>query len=1018
MNGMRLPAWAMRNHHFTLVVVSLLIVVGVTSYLTMPRSEDPQFDIPTVQVVAVLPGATPEDVESLVVDPLEDEIEALEDIDRVSTVIRDGLAVIQVDFLPGSDADDVYEDVLRGVDQVRPELPDALRTLDVGRFSPTTVVIFQAAFVSESASYSTLRNVAEDFEDRIERIPDVSKVDLWALPEAEVRVSVDPERLHALGLSISRIVEAIAAAGANVPGGAVDLGARSFTVRTTGDFDSIEDVRAVVVASAEDQLLRVADVARVESDHEDRTHIARLQGERAVFATVVQREGSNIFDVRDAIAAIEPDIRAALPADVAFEVVFDQSVSVDTRIGGFFSSLMQGIVLVGLVVLLALGGRASIVVIAVIPVSIAVAIGWVDLAGYGLQQISIVGLVIALGLLVDNAIVVTENVARYRNDGLDPDEAAVRGTSEVGWAIVAATLTSVFAFLPIVLVQSPTADFIRSLPVTVILALVASLLVSLTLTPWLAARLLHAEGEGGPAAGPLQRLLRRNTDRLYLPALRASLDRPPVVLGVSVVALAGALSLFPAIGVSFFPKAEKPQFLLNVTTPEGTSLAETDRAVREVEGWLLGRDEVVRVATNVGRGNPRIYYNEVPPSERASIAQLLIEVTDPAIVEPFVTRLETEMSARPGFEARAIVFENGPPVEAPIAIKVRGPALETLRELSGQVESEIRATPGTRNVQNPVANLRTDLRLHVDEGRIGLLGIAPIEIDRTVRAALAGVPVATLRDARGEDLAVVVRTPFTGQRPGLDDLERLSIASGSGSIVPLSQVATSAFEPSVPRIDHFEGQRAATVSADVATDQGYTEVAVTGAVVERLGTIDWPAGYDFYVAGTLEAQQDSFGSLGRAFAAAALAILAILVFQFRSFSQPLIIFTAVPFSVVGAFPALLITGYPFSFTAFIGFTSLVGIVVNNAIILVDYANQLQDEGRTIREAVEQSSETRFVPIVLTTLTTVGGLLPLTLTNSSLWSPLGWVIIGGLLVSTFLTLLVVPVLYLLFTKEPA
>jgi multidrug efflux pump subunit AcrB len=643
-----------------------------------------------------------------------------------------------------------------------------------------------------------------------------------------------------------------------------------------------------------------------------------------------------------------------------------------------------------------------------------------------------VGLVIALGLLVDDAIVITENVVRYRRKGLSAIQAALKGTDEVGWAVVSTSVTSVLAFLPIALVQSGSGDFIRSMPLTVIFALGGSLLVTLTLTPLLAARWTgRADAEREPPASDGNRAettdrppqeddapdtrfgawLQSVVDGPYRRTLNAALGRRWTVLAIALAALVGSASLFPVIGVSFFPDAEKPQFLISVTTPEGSSLAETDRAVRRVENWLADRDDIRRFAANVGRDNPLIYYNVIPRREKATVGQVFVEAERAGAIPQIVADLEADLSNRLGARYETEIFKNGPPVEAPIAIKVIGPELGELRRLSDEVAAAMRATPGTQNVDNPLAEPKTDLHVAVDRGRAGLHGVSLASVDRAVRMAVAGLPAATYRDADGDEMDIVVGVAGDAT---VTDLERLSVSSAAGAEVPLRQIARVELAREPVRIDHFDTERAVTITADVRP--GATPVAVTQAVVERLNGVSLPAGYRTFVGGELEAQEDSFASLLPALLGAVFGILAVLVLQFGSIRQAGIILTAIPLSAIGAFPALLLSGYTFSFTAFVGFTSLAGIVVNNSTILVDYANQLRDQGRPVVEAVTEAGATRFAPIVLTTLTTIGGLLPLTLSGSSLWSPLGWVIIGGLIVATGLTLLVVPVLYAMLTHD--
>lgn len=1015
---MTLPELALGNPRFTGIAVALGAGLGLVSFLTMPRSEDPVFDVPASTIVAVLPGADAADLESLVVDPVEEELRALDDVDRVQSTMDDGLARISVDMVVGTDPDDGYDRVLQAVNRIRADLPAELRTLDVFQVSLTDVSVLQIALRAHDDDLERVRRPADLLERRLERVPGVKTVDVWALADREVRVAVDPVRLDTHGVGWEEVAGALRGAGLDLPGGSVDAGARRFNVRTTGELGSLAAIREVVVAGRGTQQVRVGDVAEVFETREDDRHRIRVSGRPAVLVSATQRDGTNVMDVVAALQGELAAFRASLPEGVEVVPLFDQSVSVDARVGGFFTSLLQGVALVGAIMIVFLGWRPAVLVVMTIPLAVLLALAGVDAGGFGLQQMSIVGLVIALGLLVDDAIVVVENVARHRRLGRSPLEAALEGAVEVAGPSTSGTVTTVLAFVPMIAMPTTTGDYIRSLPVTVVYALLASLLLSLTLTPWLASRLLSRRAGAPPDAPsptPDPASPARHGDRLtgmaagpYRRALDAALRHPARVLGGATLALAVSLVLFPLVGVSLFPAAEKPQFLISVETPAGTSLEGTDAVVRQVEGLAARLDGVERVVGNTGRDHPQVYYNVVPRQETSNVGQVFVETTAFADHGRVIPMLRDSLGRVPGARFTVVEFENGPPVEAPVVFRVVGDEIGELTRLSRRVEAILRATPGARDVRNALGERRTDLALRVDPGRLHLTGLDPASLDRTVRAHLAGTPVTTWRDARGEELDVVVRMPTPGARPTPDDLERIRLRTRTGALVPLAQVARVELVEATGVLEHFDGERVATVTARV--DPDVSALDVTRAAREALESEPWPDGYRWFAGGVFEEQQEGFAGMLRALLVAVFGIFAVLVLQFRSFVQPVVILAAVPLAFVGAVLALLVTGYTFSFTAFIGITSLAGIVINNAILLVEFANRARGEGADVVQALARAGEARFSPIVLTTLTTIGGLLPLTLTGSSLWSPLGWVIIGGLLVSTVLTLFVVPVLY--------
>ncbi len=650
----------------------------------------------------------------------------------------------------------------------------------------------------------------------------------------------------------------------------------------------------------------------------------------------------------------------------------------------------------------------------IIPLSIILAITVLDFSNYALQQISIAALVIALGLLVDNAIVVIENIVNFRNDGHSIEEAASLGTQEVGYAIISSTATTVLAFAPLSLLESGPGEFLRSLPLTVIFALVASLLLALVFTPIVSSQILAGKKVKNDATW-VRRFLDKVIRKVYRPSIAFALKRGWVVVLAGFLSLGLAATLFPQIGVSFFPTADKSLLLISVNLPYTSNVERTDKALAYVEGVLDTTEYVDSYITNAGHGNPQVYYNRIPEEYKQYHGEVVVnfKAWDPATFYQTLQQLRKAFKAYPDGKIYFRELKNGAPFEAPVEVLLLGDELPVLKRISYDIEKIVRETEGTEDVDNPLALSKTDIKVNINRDKAALYNFSLLDIDRAIRASLNGISVddATI-DEDNETYPMTVRIPFD-EEPKITDLQKVYLASSTGHQVPLSQVADVEFKSEYAKIDHFNQERSIGITANVLDADQTTQI--TQAIIPKLDAYDWPEGYSYYLGGEYETQQESFGDLGILLAVAMLGIFAVLVLQFKSLVQPLIIFSAIPLALTGSFIALFLSGWSFSFFAFVGFISLVGIVVNNSIILVDYTNQLIREGVEKITAIKRAAERRFIPIVLTTLTTILGLAPLTFSGSTLWSPLGWTLIGGLISSMLLTLIIVPVLYNWFTK---
>jgi multidrug efflux pump subunit AcrB len=1003
---MNLPNFSIQNYQFIFIVVILGLFIGLDSFLNMPRSEDPNPDFPNFNIVVIYPGTSPEDMEELVVDPIEEVIEELDDIDDVNTSIEDGVAVIRIQGIFGIDTDEKYDEIVAEVNAIRDLLPEDIFSLDINQFDPRKRTnIQQLAIVSDKASYAQLNDIAEDLSDRIKKIPGIYDAEIDAVREEEIRISLDFQEMASHHITLNQVIGVLSGYNANIPGGDIDAGARSFNIKTSGGYKNLEEIAQTVVGANNGRITYLRDIAEIGFNYEDLRWKAEYMGEKCVYVNLTQKKDINLIHLGRNVNELVDNYRETLPADVKILSAFEQAPAVKARIDNFFLNLLQGIVLVGAIIFLFLGFRPSLIIMTVIPVSILMAIGTLNFAGFALQQISIASLVIALGLLVDNGIVVIENIVRFRRKGLPWIKAAAQGTAEVGSAIISSTATTVLAFGPLILLESGPGEFVRSLPVTVVIVLIFSLILALTFTPILAGRFLKKQVKKKKFLGIIQTIIHK----VYRPSLNFALAKSWVIILVATFVFVGAFALFPFVGVSFFPTADKPLLLIEVDAPKGSNLERTERAVSYVKKVLDTTDYVRDYVSNVGHGNPQVYYNRIAENYKKNHGQLLVNFKAWDQERFYYTLVDLREAFNQYPDARITFREltNGPPFEAPIEIKILGENLDTLKRLSFELESIIRKTPGTLDVDNPLAINKTDLKVEINREKAGMIGLALNDVDLTVRTAMSGLTIDDVTYEDGEEYPLVVRMPFENKTT-VNDFNRIYVSTRSGAQVPLKQVANIRFESGVNQILHYNYDRSTAVTANVNNPDN--TAAITEAIIAELDKIEFPNGYSYYVAGEYETQQESFGDLGYLLIVAMVAIFAVLVLQFRSITQPLIVFSAIPLALTGSFVALFITGWSFSFLAFVGFISLVGIVVNNSIILVDYTNQLIREGKEKIAALKEACETRFTPILLTTMTTILGLLPLTAQGTSLWSPLGWTIIGGMISSTFLTLLVVPILY--------
>jgi|694.fasta_scaffold40205_5 multidrug efflux pump subunit AcrB len=1011
---MKLTSFFVKNWQFTLVLFLMVIVVSITTMLSMPRAEDPEINPPQFPIIVVYPGTSPADMEELVVKPIEKEVSELEDLKEINTTIKDGVAEIQVEYKYSSDVDAKYQELVREVNSIRNKLPQDLYSLEIKRVTPTDVNVMQLALVSENASHEKMKYYADQLKEQLEKIKSLKKVNIHGVPDQQVRIDLNMSKLAQLKIPLSYIIGSIQSEDANIPAGSVRAGTKSFNVKTSGKYKSLQEIQNTVVYAAGGKIVLLKDVASVAFQYEEQKHIVRLNGHRAVLVTAAQKSGENIARTQQAYLPVIDAFSKTLPKNIVLVRSLDQADNVARRLGGLGIDFLIAIGLV-LVTLLPLGWRAALIVMVAIPLSLGLGIVSLNFMGFSLNQLSIVGLVVALGLLVDDSIVVVENIERWLREGHSKKFAAVEATKQITLAVVGTTATLAIAFLPLALMPEASGEFIRSLPLAVISSVIASLLVSLTIIPFLSSRILktHNHPEGNIFLRGLKKLISGSYSRL----LNYSLKRPVLTLVIAFALFGASLGVFGIIGFKLFPTSEKPQFLVNINMPLQSNLEASNSMAIQIEEELLKAPQVEFVTTNVGKGNPRIYYNEIPVNEKSDYAQLYVQLkttVSPVEKKKLIEQFRERFIKLPGARIEVKDFEQGPPVEAPVAIRISGDNLDTLRLLAGKVQQVLKSIPGTIYLNNDVDLLKSDLRVQIHTEKARAFGIQTADIDRTIRMAVSGIELAKYTNEKSEDYNIILNTP-RDRFATLDIFNSIYINNMMGTPVPLNQLATLVFETSPGIIKHLDKKRYVVVTS--FTDKGILSQDINKAFEEKMQKVVIPAGYKYQIAGEAESEQEAFGgSFMTVVIATMFLFIMVLILEFKTFKSTLIVLSVIPLGIIGGVVMLWITGNPMSFVAIIGFIGLAGVEVKNSILLVDFTNQLRESGKPLDEAIKEAGDLRFLPIVLTSLTAIGGLIPIALNSNPLVSPLALVLIGGLISSTLLSRIVTPVVYKLIPPK--
>jgi len=1020
-SGGGLSGLAIRRPVFMTMIMVGLVVLGIFSYRRLAIDQYPDVDIPVVAVQTVYPGASAETIEREVTRRMEEAFNPIEGVDRITSISVEGVSQVIVEFELERNGDLAAQDVRSKLETIRRDLPEAIEAPVVAKFDPAAIPILSLALSSDTRPLVSLTTLAdEDVRRQLETVSGVGEVRIAGGLEREIRVNLIPAQLQALGVTVPEIMGALQRQNLEIPAGRVEEGANERIVRVTGRITDAAQFADVIVATRNGQPVRLRDVARVELGTEEERSLALVNGERAVALDIIKVSGANTVAVADGVQAAITRLGQVLPDDVQLRVIRDNSVNIRQSVSDVIHELVLGAILTIIIVMLFLNDwKATAITSLALPVSVISSFILMDALGFTLNMLTLMALSLSIGILIDDAIVVVENIVRHREMGKDHFTAAGQGTREIVLAVLATTLSIVAVFVPVAFMRGIIGRFFFQFGLTVAWAVLVSLFVSFTLTPMLSAWWgvdPHKPGHGGGnvltrGIGRFNEWFDRQAGR-YRGVIKWALDHRKATLGIATMSLFGACGLMPFIGGGFFPVTDNSQFTVQFETPEGQSLAYTRGKAEQIITELRAIPGVDYVYTTVGSGatgtvtNGEVYVKLTPMGDRDESQQELMVVAREKLAKIY------------GVETSVLEAADMGGAQAPLAVEIRGPDARELQRLAGLVVAEMQQIPGVVDVKSSLGDPKPEYRIEVNRDVANRVGLDVGQIAMTIQPLMAGQVATRWEDPSGEERDVTVQVAPEFRR-SLADVARIPVPTSTrgdagAAVIPLRDVATITEGLAPAQIDRKGLSRIATVAANVAPELSISEAS--SLITERTSKLELPAGYTISMGGETEQLAETGGYVVETLLLAVILIFLILASQFESFTQPVAIMLSLPLSLVGVLLALLVTGSGLNMMSMIGIIMLMGLVTKNAILLVDNANERRTAGADRYTALVEAGAVRLRPIMMTTLAMVAGMFPVALAmgeGGGFRAPMARAVIGGLITSTMLTLIVVPVAYTYF-----
>lgn len=1021
---------------FTTMLVLVLVVFGLSSLPRLGIDLLPDVDFPLVTVRTTWQGASPEEMENLVSKPIEDAVSSVSGIKTISSISREGVSQVTIEFVLGTDPKAAAADVREKVGGIRRRLPDEIDEPITQRFDMTAQPVVYFSLSSDQRSRGEIRKLAEDVvQQRLQQLDGVGAVNINGGAKREIHIFLDPRRLDAYGLALDQVLQIINSQNANVPGGYAKENGYEVVVRTLGQYRSVEEIGNIAVAnqagpgganqsgqtsvnSGHPVLLK--DVADIEDSWTDERSDARTDGRPSVVVSAQKQSGTNTVDVAERVKAEMQQIQKELPSDIQVSIVRDSSTYIRDNVKDVETSLILGGLLAVLIVFLFLRDlRATVVGAFAIPTSIIATFAIMKAANFTLNNMSLMGLSLAVGILIDDAIVVVENIHRHVEEGLSTREGALSGTAEIALAVLATTLSILAVFVPVGSMGEVVGMFFRQFGLTVAFAVTFSLFVAFTLTPMLSARWLRPPGVAAPhrprAFAVFDRIVEKLLDKWehgfifvrdnYRDFLRWALRRPVLIVGIAIASLLVNLLFIPLLGFEFQPTYDSGEFNITITAPPGTSLEKMGDLVKPIEQDVLALPELRNAFLIIGYGSN--------PVNKALIGVKLKDTSErQRSMMQIMDAMRMQYRNFPGLKVAVVPASFSSRGDSrPVQIGIRGDDLHQLQQLSQDLAERLRKIPGAADVDTSAADYEPEVQVTLDRLKAGQAGVDAATVGYIVQTAFAGNTTANRYRVGDKDYDIRVQLK-EASRKNIADVSNLRVPTKFGTQVRLADVADVKYTSGPTEIDREDRQREIIVYAN---NVGVSVGDIMNAAQTQLAQMNFPPGYSYKYVGSSRVMQDSFKEIGRALTIAVILIYMVLAAQFESFVHPLTIMLSLPFSLIGAVLALLVSAKTINIMSLIGIIMLMGLVAKNAILLVDYTNTLrQRDGLSREDALLQAGTVRLRPILMTTAAMILGMLPVALgfgAGAELRSSMGVVVVGGLITSTILTLVVVPQMYI-------